>query len=54
MWQQKQLSNFEYLAFLNTIADRSFNDMTQYPVYPWSVPPPPVHPLCARNCGEVQ
>ena len=31
------MSNFEYLMYLNTIADRSFNDLTQYPVFPWVV-----------------
>lgn len=33
-WQKKQLSNFEYLMYLNTEADRSMNDLTQYPVFP--------------------
>ena len=34
-WQQRQISNFDYLMLLNTIAGRSFNDITQYPVFPW-------------------
>lgn len=34
-WQRGQLSNFEYLIHLNTLAGRSFNDLTQYPVFPW-------------------
>ena len=29
------MSNFEYLMELNTIAGRSFNDITQYFVFPW-------------------
>ena len=36
-WQRGELSNFEYLAFLNSMADRSVHDLTQYPVYPWVV-----------------
>lgn len=34
-WQTRQISNFEYLMALNTFAGRSFNDLTQYPVFPW-------------------
>lgn len=34
-WQQGELSNFAYLMFLNTLAGRSYNDLTQYPVFPW-------------------
>jgi factor associated with neutral sphingomyelinase activation len=36
-WQQRVLSNFEYLMFLNSIADRTLNDLTQYPVFPWVI-----------------
>lgn len=35
IWQQGQLSNFEYLMHLNAAAGRSFQDLTQYPVFPW-------------------
>lgn len=28
-------TNFAYLMALNTLAGRSFNDLTQYPVLPW-------------------
>lgn len=24
-----------YLMYLNSLADRTFNDLTQYPVFPW-------------------
>lgn len=34
-WQTREISNFEYLLKLNTIAGRSHNDITQYPVFPW-------------------
>lgn len=34
-WQQGEVSNFHYLMHLNTLAGRSFNDLTQYPVFPW-------------------
>ncbi|BGP38319.1 Beige protein-like 1 [Rhodotorula kratochvilovae] len=34
-WEQRQVSNFEYLMYLNTLAGRSLNDLTCYPVMPW-------------------
>nr|Q9ESE1.1 RecName: Full=Lipopolysaccharide-responsive and beige-like anchor protein; AltName: Full=Beige-like protein [Mus musculus]AAG14003.1 LBA [Mus musculus] len=36
-WQHREISNFEYLMFLNTIAGRSYNDLNQYPVFPWVI-----------------
>ncbi|KAJ3434994.1 beige/beach-related [Anaeramoeba flamelloides] len=35
MWKKRKISNFEYLMKLNTIAGRSYNDISQYPVFPW-------------------
>ena len=34
-WQLKQISNFDYLLYLNSAAYRTFSDFTQYPVFPW-------------------
>eukprot|EP00298_Acanthocystis_sp_HF-20_P014637 c20856_g1_i3.p1 GENE.c20856_g1_i3~~c20856_g1_i3.p1 ORF type:complete len:862 (+),score=268.06 c20856_g1_i3:20-2605(+) len=34
-WQNSLISNFDYLMYLNSIADRTFHDFTQYPVFPW-------------------
>ncbi|XP_017477250.1 PREDICTED: lipopolysaccharide-responsive and beige-like anchor protein [Rhagoletis zephyria] len=34
-WQKREVSNFEYLMFLNTIAGRTYQDLNQYPVFPW-------------------
>jgi factor associated with neutral sphingomyelinase activation len=34
-WQRGRLSNFDYLLYCNLAAGRSFNDLTQYPVFPW-------------------
>jgi hypothetical protein len=51
-WQSRQISNFDYLMQLNTIAGkntifiyilliniigRTYNDLTQYPVFPWII-----------------
>ena len=35
LWQSGSITNFDYLMHLNTIAGRSFQDLTQYPVFPW-------------------
>ena len=34
-WQRGEISNFDYLQHLNTVAGRSYNDINQYPVFPW-------------------
>ncbi|OLN96672.1 WD repeat and FYVE domain-containing protein 3 [Colletotrichum chlorophyti] len=34
-WQKGEMSNFHYLMLVNTMAGRTFNDLTQYPVFPW-------------------
>ena len=34
-WQNYSISTLEYLMWLNIYAGRSFNDLTQYPVFPW-------------------
>ncbi|KAK3721190.1 hypothetical protein RRG08_044202 [Elysia crispata] len=34
-WVNREISNFEYLMQLNTIAGRSYNDLSQYHVFPW-------------------
>lgn len=34
-WRRREICNFEYLMTLNTLAGRSHNDLTQYPVFPW-------------------
>ncbi|KAM4560063.1 neurobeachin-like protein 1 isoform 3-T3 [Odontesthes bonariensis] len=34
-WVNREISNFDYLMQLNTIAGRTYNDLAQYPVFPW-------------------
>ncbi|CAH0481759.1 unnamed protein product [Peronospora belbahrii] len=36
-WQQREVSNYDYLLYLNNTAGRTKNDLTQYPVFPWIV-----------------
>jgi hypothetical protein len=34
-WCRGSLSNYDYLMIVNQQAGRSFQDLTQYPVFPW-------------------
>ncbi|ETN78724.1 hypothetical protein NECAME_10189 [Necator americanus] len=34
-WLNGQITNFQYLIHLNTLAGRSYNDLSQYPILPW-------------------
>ena len=34
-WKNWEFSNFELLILLNIFSNRSYNDVTQYPVFPW-------------------
>eukprot|EP01022_Parablepharisma_sp_SALTPOND_P023076 TRINITY_DN4786_c0_g1_i1.p1 TRINITY_DN4786_c0_g1~~TRINITY_DN4786_c0_g1_i1.p1 ORF type:complete len:1362 (+),score=136.82 TRINITY_DN4786_c0_g1_i1:10189-14274(+) len=36
-WRQCKMTNFEYLMLLNKYGGRSFNDLSQYPVFPWVI-----------------
>lgn len=36
-WTRGEMSNFHYLMLVNTMAGRTFNDLTQYPVFPWVI-----------------
>lgn len=36
-WIRREISNFDYLMALNTLAGRSYQDITQYPVFPWVI-----------------
>ncbi|TNN17845.1 Lysosomal-trafficking regulator, partial [Schistosoma japonicum] len=36
-WLNGELSNFDYLMKLNTAAGRSYNDLMQYPIFPWII-----------------
>ena len=36
-WLNHEITNFEYLMQLNTFAGRTYNDLSQYPVFPWVI-----------------
>ena len=37
IFQRGEINNFQYLMHLNTLAGRSYNDLMQYPVFPWII-----------------
>lgn len=37
MWTNGLMSNYEYLLYLNFMGSRSFNDLSQYPIFPWVI-----------------
>lgn len=37
LWKSNRISNFYYLMIVNSLAGRSFNDVTQYPIFPWVI-----------------
>ena len=37
LWIRGKVSNFEYLMHLNMMSGRTFNDLSQYPVFPWVI-----------------
>lgn len=34
-WLSGDMSNYEYLMWLNILSGRSYNDVSQYPIFPW-------------------
>ena len=34
-WIKGEISNFDYLMIVNKYSGRTFNDLNQYPVFPW-------------------
>jgi len=36
-WVQGKMTNFDFIMHLNSFAGRSYNDLTQYPVFPWVI-----------------
>ena len=35
LWRNFKMSNFEYLMWINIYGNRSYQDISQYPVFPW-------------------
>lgn len=51
-WENGELTNFQYLMYLNTLAGRSYNDLNQYPVFPWILANYQVS-LCCGTCHDL-
>lgn len=52
-WVCREISNFEYLMQLNTIAGRTYNDLSQYPVVGTSVVIGSAHDFCCTSRHHV-
>ena len=35
LWKDWKMTNYEFLMWMNIYGNRSFNDISQYPVFPW-------------------
>ena len=35
LWRNYKISNFEYLMWINIYGNRSYQDISQYPIFPW-------------------
>ena len=36
-WTKNLMTNYDYLMYLNRLSNRSFNDITRYPIFPWII-----------------
>lgn len=36
LWQHHRIDTFQYLGFLNSMGGRSSEDLSQYPIMPWT------------------
>ena len=34
-WENNEISTYQYLLFINKYSGRTFNDLNQYPIFPW-------------------
>ena len=34
-WEDREISTYQYLLYINKFAGRSYNDLNQYPIFPW-------------------
>jgi hypothetical protein len=37
LWREERISTYDYLMYLNVMGGRSFNDLAQYPIFPWTL-----------------
>ena len=34
-WKNNEISTYQYLLYINKFASRSYNELNQYPIFPW-------------------
>ena len=37
LWNEREISNFEFLMWVNLFGNRSYRDIYQYPTFPWII-----------------
>ena len=37
LYKKGEITNYEYLLYLNKLSTRTYNDLTQYPIFPWLI-----------------
>ena len=37
LYQKGEISNYDYLLYLNKLSTRTYNDISQYPIFPWII-----------------
>ena len=37
LFKKGEITNYEYLLYLNKLSTRTFNDLSQYPIFPWLI-----------------
>ncbi|OHS94574.1 hypothetical protein TRFO_39228 [Tritrichomonas foetus] len=52
-WLNGEMTNFDYLMALNILGSRSFNDLSQYPVFPWVISDHKSEEIEALNLPET-
>ena len=35
LWENNEIDNYQYLLYINKYSGRTFNDVNQYPIFPW-------------------
>ncbi|XP_067644932.1 lysosomal-trafficking regulator [Eurosta solidaginis] len=53
-WREGLLTNWEYLMTLNQIAGRTYNDLMQYPIFPWILSNYATHVLDLTEVGNFR
>ena len=48
-WENNEITNYQYLLYINKYSGRTFNDINQYPIFPWMFLTSIYHSLTKKN-----